>query len=319
MRVIDSHTEGEPTRVVVEGGPELKSLSLADQAIELSNNHQDFLNATLTEPRGFEAMVGALLCPANDENCETGVIFYTAAGALNMCGHGTIGLVVTLAHMGCIGTGTHNIETPVGVVEAELKTNNEVTIKNVESYRYKAGVKINVEGLGIITGDIAWGGNWFFLSKDMPCDLEFENIAKLLAATKAIRLALIARGITGKDGAEIDHIEFNGEGGDQSDGRNFVLCPNGTYDRSPCGTGTSAKLACLAADGTLAQGEEWIQESIVGSCYYASFQKGRKGGVIPTITGRAFVTGETKLIRNSNDPYANGMVVKFNKDKNTKS
>lgn len=318
MRVIDSHTEGEPTRVVVVGGPDLQTTSLADQAIELSKNHRDFLNATLTEPRGFEAMVGALLTPAVDKKCETGVVFYTAFGALNMCGHGTIGLIITLAHMGRISIGTHFIETPVGIVEAELKQGNEVSITNVESYRYKADVAVEVEGLGIVTGDIAWGGNWFFLTKDIPCELDFDNIAQLLIASKAINNALIEQNICGEDGAVIDHIEFNGDGGEISDGRNFVLCPNGSYDRSPCGTGTSAKLACLAEDGDLEQSEVWIQESITGSCYHASFQNGVNGGIVPTITGRAFVTGETTLIQNPNDPYANGIVSGLNKH-NTKS
>lgn len=312
MRVIDSHTEGEPTRTIVEGGPVLKSHTLADQAVELSKNHQGFLNATLTEPRGFDAMVGALLRPAIDAKCETGVIYYTAAGALGMCGHGTIGLVVTLAHMGRISVGIHYIETPVGVVRAELKKGNEVSIQNVESYRYKKDVSLNVDGLGVVTGDIAWGGNWFFLTKDMPCELIFDNIPQLLVAAKALNSALNAQGITGKNGAEIDHFEFNGLGGENSNGRNFVLCPNGTYDRSPCGTGTSAKLACLAADGDLQEGEEWIQESITGSCYYASFQNGVDGGIVPTITGKAFVTGETILVQHPDDPYINGIVSGLN-------
>lgn len=308
MRVIDSHTQGEPTRVVLEGGPSLKSHTLKEQAIELSENHKDFLNATLTEPRGFEAMVGALLVPANDSRCETGVIYYTPAGALNMCGHATIGLVITLAHMGRINIGTHYIETPIGVVKALLKEDNEVSIQNVESYRYKKDVSIKVDELGIVKGDIAWGGNWFYLTKEIPCELNYDNTPQLLKALNAIKNAISKQGIFGKDGAQIDHFEFNGAGSDKADGRNFVLCPNGTYDRSPCGTGTSAKVACLAADGDLQENEVWIQESVIGSCYHASFQNVSGGGVIPTITGKAYVTGETTLIQNAKDPYANGIV-----------
>lgn len=308
MRVIDSHTQGEPTRVVLEGGPSLKSHTLKEQAIELSENHKDFLNATLTEPRGFEAMVGALLVPANDSRCETGVVYYTPAGALNMCGHATIGLVITLAHMGRINIGTHYIETPIGVVKAMLKEDNEVSIQNVESYRYKKDVSIKVDGLGIVKGDIAWGGNWFFLTKEIPCELNYDNIPQLLEALNAIKNAISKQGIFGKDGAQIDHFEFNGAGSDKADGRNFVLCPNGTYDRSPCGTGTSAKVACLAADGDLQENEVWIQESVIGSCYHVSFQNVSGGGIIPSITGKAYVTGETTLIQNAKDPYANGIV-----------
>lgn len=316
MRVIDSHTEGEPTRVVIEGGPDLNSHSLSEQAIELSKNHQDFLNATLTEPRGFEAMVGALLRPAIDSKCETGVVYYTPAGALNMCGHATIGLVITLAHMGRIDIGTHYIETPIGIVKTELKKGNEVSIQNIESYRYKKDVTFKVDGLGVVTGDIAWGGNWFFLTKDIPCALNYENIPQLLDALKSIKRVITEQRITGKDGAEIDHFEFNGPGSENMNGRNFVLCPNGTYDRSPCGTGTSAKVACLAADGQLKENEVWIQESIIGSCYQTSFQNGFNGGVIPTITGKAFVTGETTLIQNAQDPYANGIVSSLKNLKN---
>lgn len=308
MRVIDSHTQGEPTRVVLESGPSLKSHTLKEQAIELSENHKDFLNATLTEPRGFEAMVGALLVPPNDSRCETGVVYYTPAGALNMCGHATIGLVITLAHMGRINIGTHYIETPIGVVKALLKKDNEVSIQNVESYRYKKDVSIKVDGLGIVKGDIAWGGNWFFLTKEIPCELNYDNIPQLLEALNAIKNAISKQGIFGKDGAQIDHFEFNGAGSDKADGRNFVLCPNGTYDRSPCGTGTSAKVACLVADGDLQEDEVWIQESVIGSCYHASFKNVSGGGVIPTITGKAYVTGETTLIQNAKDPYANGIV-----------
>lgn len=317
MRVIDSHTEGEPTRVVIEGGPDLNSHSLREQAIELSKNHQNFLNATLTEPRGFEAMVGALLRPATDPKCETGVVYYTPAGALNMCGHATIGLVITLAHMGRIDIGTHYIETPIGIVKTELKKGNEVSIQNIESYRYKKDVTFKVDGLGVVTGDIAWGGNWFFLTKDIPCALNYENIPQLLDALKSIKRAITEQRITGKDGAEIDHFEFNGPGSKNMNGRNFVLCPNGTYDRSPCGTGTSAKLACLSADGQLLKGQVWLQESIIGSCYHTSFQYGCHGGIIPTITGKAFVTGETTLIQNADDPYVSGIKNSFKNSENS--
>lgn len=312
MRIIDSHTEGEPTRIIIDGGPVFKKTSLAEQAAELNVEHREFLNATLTEPRGFDAMIGAILRPAVDSTCASGVIFYTTAGALGMCGHASIGLAVTLAHMGRIGLGRHKIETPVGIITVELKPNNEVSIQNVESYRFRKDVKVSVAGVGVVIGDIAWGGNWFYILKIAPCDLVYENISQLHSVSLAIRTALAKNGITGADGAEIDHVEFNEpsvSGVSELSGRNFVLCPNGTYDRSPCGTGTSAKLACLAADGMLKPNEVWIQESIIGSCYSASFEKGENGGVVPTITGKAYVTGEGVLIQHRDDPYANGIAL----------
>jgi len=167
---------------------------------------------------------------------------------------------------------------------------------------------VDVPGVGPVTGDVAWGGNWFFLVKQSPIALNSSNIAALTDLTLRIRAALDEAGITGRNGAWIDHIELFGPPADPAaNGRNFVLCPGGAYDRSPCGTGSSAKLACLAADGVLAPGEDWVQESIIGSTYRLSYQPGANGGVIPTITGQAFVTGEADLIFDPADPYAKGI------------
>ncbi len=308
IRVIDSHTEGEPTRVVIAGGPDLGSGPLAERARRLNEEHGDFCAALLREPRGVVAMVGALLVPPAAVDCETGVIYFNAAGNLGMCGHATIGLAVTLAHLGRIGVGRHRFETPVGVVEADLADANTVTVVNVESYRFRKDVAIEVPGLGPVTGDIAWGGNWFFLTGDNPVPLTPDRTAALTEAALAIRRALHAAGVTGRDGAPIDHVEFNGspEGSD-AQGRNFVLCPDDAYDRSPCGTGTSAKVACLAADGKLAPGASWVQESIIGSRYSLTYRPGAAGGVIASITGRAFVTAEATLLRAPSDPYRNGI------------
>lgn len=307
MKVVDSHTEGEPTRLVVEGGPDLGGGPLAERRRLFAERFDHLRRFSLNEPRGFEAIVGALLCEPVDPTCAAGLIFYNNAGTLGMCGHGTIGAIVTLAHMGRIGPGVHRVETPVGVVTATLEGRNTVTIDNVPAFVHARDVAVEVEGLGRVVGDVAWGGNWFFLTENAPCALAPSEIARLTAAAAAIRAALARAGATGVGGAEIDHVEFFGAGGDGADGRNFVLCPGNAYDRSPCGTGTSAKLACLAAHGRLAPGQTWVQESIVGSRFTAVYTQDAEGRVLPRITGRAFVTAEATLLLDPDDPFPQGL------------
>ncbi len=307
VTVIDSHTGGEPTRVVVRGGPELGNDSLANRRERFKNDHDDFRRAIVNEPRGSDAVVGALLCAPVDQSCVTGIIFFDRVGYLGMCGHGTIGVVATLAHLNRIGPGAHRIETPVGIVVAHLDENKTVEVANVPSYRLVANVTIDVPGVGPVRGDVAWGGNWFFLVNEHSQELEFDNIDRLLDFTLRVREALARAGIKGSDGHEIDHVELFGRSrlpGVNS--KNFVLCPSKTYDRSPCGTGTSAKLACLFADGKLKEGDVWKQESIVGSVFEGSI-KVIDNVVHPRIKGSAFITAEADLILDARDPFAMGI------------
>jgi 4-hydroxyproline epimerase len=308
MRVIDSHTEGEPTRVIVDGGPPLGDGPLAERLARFAREFDQFRGFAVNEPRGHDAIVGALLCEPHDPSCAAGVIFFNNVGYIGMCGHGTIGLAVTLAYMGRLKPGRHRFETPVGTVGVELVDGCTATVENVESYRLAEAVSVEVAGLGEVRGDVAWGGNWFFLaSTPPPCALIPANIGHLTEAATAIRDALQAEGVTGKDGALVDHIELfaPAQSGD-ADSRNFVLCPGGAYDRSPCGTGTSAKLACLYADGKLRPGEIWVQESIIGSRFRASYKLGPGGGVLPRITGRAFICAESRLMEDPADPFRYG-------------
>jgi 4-hydroxyproline epimerase len=308
MRVIDSHTEGEPTRVIVEGGPPLGSGPLTERRRRFVDEFDHYRSFAVNEPRGYDALVGALLCEPEDKTCAAGVIFFNNVGTIGMCGHGTIGLAVTLAHMQRIGPGMHRIETPVGIVSVDLKSRNEVTIENVASYRFRDGVTVDVPGVGVFTGDVAWGGNWFFCIDRAPLALTMANIGELSRTAQAIMDALARQGITGKDGAPIDHIEFYGPPTlKHAHSRNFVLCPGGAYDRSPCGTGTSAKIACLAAAGKLEPGEAFVQESIIGSSFTARYRRDASGAVIPSITGRAYVTGEATLHRDPDDPFRDGL------------
>ena len=307
VRVIDSHTGGEPTRLVVSGGPDLGTGSLAGRLERFRSKHDDFRSAVVNEPRGSDVMVGALLCDPLDSACAAGVIFFNNVGYLGMCGHGTIGLVATLAYMKRIGPGAHKIETPVGTVTAILHESGEVTVNNVASYRSAADVSVDVPGYGKVRGDVAWGGNWFFLVHQHAMELTLRNVDELTAFTWAIRQALRDHGIAGADGEEIDHIELYGPSQLPGvDSRNFVLCPGKAYDRSPCGTGTSAKLACLYADGKIREGQTWKQESIVGSVFEGSV-KVRDGKVYPSIKGAAFVNAEAALVLDPRDPLCMGI------------
>ena len=307
LKAVDSHTGGEPTRVVIEGGPDLGVGTLAERAEAFRDRHDSFRRAVVNEPRGSEVLVGALLCEPEDKSCLTGVLFFNNVGYLKMCGHGTIGVIETLAHLKKALPGTHRIETPVGIVSATLHENGEVSVQNVPSYRFAEKIPLEVEGFGVLHGDIAWGGNWFFLIEDHHQVLEFSNVKRLTEFCCRVRAALKINEITGKDGQQIDHIElFAPALSSIANSRNFVLCPGEAYDRSPCGTGTSAKLACLFADGKLKVGEIWRQESIIGSVFEGSVQL-IGGAIIPTIRGRAYVTAETTQILNSEDPYCWGI------------
>jgi 4-hydroxyproline epimerase len=306
IHVIDSHTGGEPTRVVVGGGPELPAtLPLRDRLALLRERHDTFRSAVVNEPRGSDPVVGALLCPSTEPSCAAGVIFFNNVGYLGMCGHGMIGLLATLAYLGRIKPGTHRIDTPVGIVNAHLHDSGAVTVRNVPSYRYAAEISVEVEGLGLVTGDVAWGGNWFFLIDKHSEELSLRNVERLTEVTWRIRQALQRQGITGKDGQEIDHIELFGPSF-VADSRNFVLCPGKAYDRSPCGTGTSAKLACLHADGKLRPGQVWRQESIIGSIFEGAVEV-VDGLVYPSISGTAYVNAEAKLILDERDPFCMGI------------
>jgi proline racemase len=304
--VIDSHTGGEPTRTVISGAPSLGDGTMAERRERFGRELDDFRSAVVCEPRGSDVVVGALLVPPADPSSAAGVIFFNNVGTLGMCGHGTIGVVETLRHLGRIRPGPHRIETPVGVVTTELHADGRVTVENVASRRHLRGVAVHAPGVGLVGGDVAWGGNWFFLV-DWDRPIGIAHVDALTDAAWRIRGALEAAGVTGAGGAEIDHIElFGPPRAPGAHSRSFVLCPGRAYDRSPCGTGTCAKLACLAEDGKLAPGEVWVQESVVGSLFEASYQRAGDE-ILPRITGRAHVTAEAKLLFDPADPFRAGI------------
>jgi 4-hydroxyproline epimerase len=305
IRVIDSHTGGEPTRLVLEGGPDLGTGPLAVRVQRFRESFDHYRSAIVNEPRGSEPLVGALIVKPDRTDCELGVIFFNNVDYLGMCGHGTIGLIASLAYTGELAPGTIKIDTPVGPVEAELHADGRVSVVNVVSYRLARAVAVDVPGIGSVSGDVAWGGNWFFLVSKHDQVIDLERIDVLTDFSSRVRAAVNVQGHP-----LVDHVELFGP--TETPGahsRNFVLCPGKAYDRSPCGTGTSAKLACLAADGTLAEGELWIQEGLIGSTFagYYRWLDRAKDQIVPTINGSAYVTGEALLRLDPKDPFCWGI------------
>ena len=302
VQIIDTHTGGEPTRSVISGGPDLGGGTVAEQAERFRREHDAFRCGVINEPRGSDVLVGALLVPPVDPAAACGVIFFNNVGVLGMCGHGIIGLVETLVYLGHIGPGTHLIETPVGPVTAERHAGGKVSVRNVASKRTACGVALAIPGLGSVKGDVAWGGNWFFLVNEPIANLSPPDNESLTADAWKVRQAINEAGYP-----EVDHVEFFGPPHDPANhSRNFVLCPGKAWDRSPCGTGTSAKLACLAAEGKLRPGEIWRQESVIGSVFESTYEQ-VADGIIPTITGQAWVIAETMLCFDPVDPFCDGI------------
>jgi 4-hydroxyproline epimerase len=305
IRVIDSHTGGEPTRLVVEGGPDLGDGPLAERLQRFRDNFDAYRSAIVNEPRGSDPLVGALLVKPDRRDCGFGVIYFNNVGYLGMCGHGTIGLIASLRFTGDLAPGVVKIDTPVGPVEAELRADGQISVSNVVSYRAARQVKVSVPGIGAVSGDVGWGGNWFFLVSEHGQTIDLGHVEALTDFTWRVREAVNAQGFP-----LVDHVElFAPSNQPGANSRNFVLCPGKAYDRSPCGTGTSAKLACLAADGKLGEGEAWVQESLIGSTFVGRYRwhDRAKGEIRPTIAGTAYVTGESMLRLDDEDPFCWGI------------
>ena len=322
IRIVDTHAGGEPTRIVVAGGPELGSGSMIDRRRRFATGFDEWRRAIVCEPRGSDVMVGAILTPPERADSIAGVIFFNNVGYLGMCGHGTIGVAIALQNLGRASPGRHALDTPAGQVWFELLDEQRVRVSNVPSYRYRSEVCIELPCGRSVTGDIAWGGNWFYLCGEPDLPITLSNLTELMKLTTDIRQQLAFHGITGRDGAEIDHIELIGPCviSEAADARNFVLCPGGAYDRSPCGTGTSAKVACLAASGQLEPGQIWRQASVIGSIFEATYEhiqplRDRDDDQLPTgavrvsLVGSAYITAEADLILDPRDPFCMGIRV----------
>ncbi len=313
LRAIDSHTEGEPTRVLIDGVPPLSGATMSEKRAELQRDWDHIRTALTSEPRASEGTVAAILTEPVTLGAAAGVIFANRSAYLGMCGHGTIGVARTLQYLERIGAGAQRftLDTPAGRVDVETFEDGSVDLRNVASYAYRLDVSVDVPNVGTIHGDIAYGGNWFFLLDATKLDLhlrvDLENVAELTAFTKSVDRALRDQRITGQNGATVDHVElFGPPHREDADSKNFVLCPDGAYDRSPCGTGTSAKMAVLARRGDLRAGEAWHQESITGTLFTGRYE-GEGQSIVPYIRGRAFITAETTLFFDRGDPFEHGI------------
>ncbi|MEO8563120.1 MAG: proline racemase family protein [bacterium] len=307
IRVIDSHTEGEPTRVVIDGWPQPAGATMAERRDDLRARFDHLRRAVVCEPRGHDAVVGALLTPPVTESALAGIVFFNNGTYLGMCGHGLIGVVRTLAFLDRLGVGRHHFDTPVGRVTAELEHDGAVTIENVPARLHARDVTVEVPGYGTVVGDVAYGGNWFFITHTEVVPLGLDRVRELARFTQAIQDAIRAAGITGAEGADIDHIEISASPTrPDADARNYVLCSGGEYDRSPCGTGTSATMAALHARGRLAIGQVWRQESITGSLFTGWLTEGAGEELVPHVRGTAFITSESTLRFDPLDPFRCG-------------
>lgn len=308
MRVVDSHTEGEPTRVVIDGWPQPQGATMAERLAFMREKQDHLRTAVVCEPRGHDAVVGALLTPPVEQGSAAGIVFFNNGTYLGMCGHGLIGVVRTLQHLGRLDAGAARFDTPVGTVSAELAADGTVTIENVPAYVHARDVRVDVPGYGRVEGDVAWGGNWFFITHADQVPVEMARVGDLTRFTLAIQDALRANGLTGANGGDIDHIEISAPAGRaDADCRNYVLCSGGEYDRSPCGTGTSAKMATLHARGELALGAPWRQEGIAGGLFTGWLTSGADGALVPRIRGTAFITAEATLCFDPRDPFRAGI------------
>ena len=310
MRVVDSHTEGEPTRVVVDGWPQPRGATMAERRDDLRVNYDHLRRAVVCEPRGHDAIVGALLTPPVETGSAAGIVFFNNGTYLGMCGHGLIGVVRTLEYLGRLGTGKSYFDTPVGTVSAELSADGRVCIDATPATLHASDVAIDVPGYGRIVGDVAWGGNWFFITHASEVPVDMAHLVELSRFTQAIQDAIRAQGITGADGGDIDHIEISAPPErEDAHSRNFVLCSGGAYDRSPCGTGTAAKMASLHARGALDFGEEWRQEGIAGGMFTGWLTQGDAGELMPHVRGSAYITGDAMLRFQPRDPFRFGIPV----------
>jgi 4-hydroxyproline epimerase len=311
LRVLDSHTIGEPTRLVIDewcaASLDLGTGSVRQRRDVFRERYDHLRRAIVADPRGVEAMVGVVLVPPTDPSCDLGAIYFNRVGYLDMCGHATIGLAVSLGHLGRISPGPFRLETPAGVVGVQWHGGTSVSFQCVSPRRIHRGLVVRCADGTTVSGDVATSGLWFFICRDHGLSIDTEAISQLRDKAWAIRRSLAAAGVTGDTGEVIDHIVLMGPPQDPANhARNFVLCPDGAFDRSPCGTATSALVGCLHDDDLLAEGALWRQESILGGVYEASIN--RSGGVLmPTVRGQAWITAESTLHFAADDPYRTGL------------
>lgn len=327
IQAVDSHTAAEPTRVITGGLPMIRGATMADKRDELKRLHDPIRRSLVLEPRGHDAIILAYLLPPTHDDADLGVVFANDAGYLGMCGHGAIGLATTAVAMGLVAAVEPvteiTLDTPVGLIKCRVAVEGgrpkSVTITNVPSFLYRQRVVVDVHGFGKVAADIAYGGNWFaFVEADqLGLMVEKAHLPVLMQAAIAIREALVRDGVRGvhPDSGEeevIDHVKlFVPLDGEHHGARALTLCPGTAYDRSPCGTGTSAKLAVLHAKGELKTGEQFDSESVLGTRFaarvVAETTVGEFPAIVPEITGSAWITSFATFVIDPDDPCRHGI------------
>jgi proline racemase len=327
IQAVDSHTAAEPTRVITGGLPTIRGATMAEKRDQLRQEHDSIRKSLVLEPRGHDAIVLAFLLPPTRDDADLGVVFANDAGYLGMCGHGSIGLVTTAVAMGLVPAVEPvteiALDTPVGLIRCRVAVEagrpKSVTITNVPSFLYRQRVIVDVHGFGKVAADVAYGGNWFaFVEADqLGLVVEKSHLPVLMQAATAIREALVREGVRGihpETGEEetVDHIKlFEALDGEHLGARSLTLCPGTAYDRSPCGTGTSAKLAVLHAKGELKQGEVFDSESVLGTKFMARIvgetTVGKYPAIVPEITGSAWITSFATFVIDPDDPCRLGI------------
>lgn len=327
LQAVDSHTAGEPTRIVTGGLPPVAGATMAERRAALQRDHDELRRALVLEPRGHDAIVLALLQPPCAPGAHLGVVFANDVGYLGMCGHGAIGVATVAVATGMVPAVEPVTEvvldTPAGVVPCRVAVvggrPRSVTITNVPSFLFRQRVVVPVHGFGKVAADVAWGGNWFaFVEADqLGLVVERSHVPVLLQAAVAIREALVREGVRGRHPehaaeAIIDHVKlFAPLDGAEPGARALTLCPGAAWDRSPCGTGTSAKLAVLHAKGELEPGRWFRSESVLGTAFRARIVRtatvGGLPAVVPEIEGSAWITGFPTFVLDPDDPCRFGI------------
>ena len=324
---LDGHTCGNPVRLVSGGGPLLKGATMSERRLDFLANHDWIRRALMFEPRGHDVMSGSILCPPTRDDCDIGILFIEVSGCLPMCGHGTIGTVTMAVENGLVAPATPgvlNIDAPAGRVVARYEQKDRfvesVRITNVASYLAATDVTVDVPGIGELALDIAYGGNYYAILEPQ------KNFAGLesMSAGDVLRLSPIVRRLVNEKIQPIhpenetirgvSHVMWTGKPRDpRAHARNAVFYGDKAIDRSPCGTGTSARMAQLAGKGQLEVGDDFVHESIIGSLFdgrvEASARVGNYEAIVPSISGWARQHGINTIFVDDRDPYAQGFQV----------
>ncbi len=327
VSTIDSHTMGESTRIIVKGFPELKGNSMMEKKQDLQLNHDTYRRALVLEPRGHKDMFGAVLTEPTVPEADFGVIFMDDKGCLNMCGHGSIGVATALVEAELVEIKEPytyiTLEVPCGIIKTKVHVEygraREVSILNVPSFLYKKDVTLNVNGYGSMTFDISFGGNFFAIvdGEKLAIKPTSENL-KILTDMGMKLLESIRKNLTiahpSLDITSVDLVEFSfPPENPKADRKNVVIFGDDQIDRSPCGSGTSAKVADLYADGKLKLHDSFVHESVIGSLFTCEPVKEVKVGtypaVIPQITGQAWITGFNNWVIDDRDPFGDGFLI----------